>query len=71
MEQTEDENIQKYVKKCLQCLRNTLLLYKCEFTSISCGYNLIKRKNELSKVQRKRINFIIRLKCAKKNFVFV
>ena len=34
------------------------------FFCISCGYNVIKRKQQLSKIQRKRINFIERLKYA-------
>ena len=33
-------------------------------TCFSCGYNVNKRKNELSKIQRKKINFINRLKYA-------
>ena len=46
----------------------TLLPYEFEVTCISCGYNVIKRKHELSKTQRKRITFIKRLKYAKHNF---
>ena len=64
MELTEDEIIQKYVKKCLHCNRNTLLPYEYEYTCFSCGYNVNKRKHELSKIQRKKINFINRLKNA-------
>ena len=64
MELTEDENIQKYAKRCGRCNRNTLLLYEYEFTCFSCGYNVNKRKHGLSKIQRKKINFINRLKYA-------
>ena len=64
MELTEDQIIEKYAKKCGHCNRNTLLPYEYEFTCFSCGYNVIKRKNELSKKQRKKINFINRLKYA-------
>ena len=64
MELTEDQIIEKYAKKCLHCSRNTLLPYEYEFTCITCGYNVNKRKNELSKIQRKKINFINRLKYA-------
>ena len=64
MELTEDEIIEKYAKQCRQCSRNTLLPYEYEFTCFSCGYNVNKRKHELSKVQRKKINFINRLKYA-------
>ena len=64
MELTEDEIIQKYAKHCGQCNRNTLLPYEYEFTCFSCGYNVNKRKNELTKIQRKKINFNNRLKYA-------
>ena len=62
MELTEDQIIEKYAKKCLHCSRNTLLPYEYEFACITCGYNVKKRKNELSKNQRKKIKFINRLK---------
>ena len=64
MELTEDEIIQKYTKQCLHCSRNTLLPYEYEFTCITCRYNVNKRKHELSKIQRKKINFMNRLKYA-------
>ena len=64
MELTEDEIIQKYAKQCRHCNRNTLLPYEYEFTCIACGYNVTKRKYELSKIQKKKINFINRLKYA-------
>ena len=41
-------------KRCGQCNRNTLLLFEYEWTSVSCNYNVIKRKQELSKIQRKK-----------------
>ena len=34
------------------------------FARISCEYNVIKQINELTKIQRKRINFINRIKYA-------
>ena len=64
MELTEDEILQKNAKNCGHCKRNTLLPYEHEFTCITCGYNVNKRKHELSKIQRKKINFINRLKYA-------
>ena len=64
MELTEDQFIQKYAKRCGHCNRKTLLPYKYEWTGISCGYNVIKRKHELCKIQRKKIIFIKRLKYA-------
>ena len=54
MELTEDEIIEKYGKKCLHCNRNCLLPYEYEWTCLSCGFNVIKRKHELSKIQKKR-----------------
>ena len=64
MNLSEDEIIQKYGRHCGHCNRNTLLPYEYEFTCFSCGYNIIKLKHELSKIQRKKINFINRLKYA-------
>ena len=64
MDLTEDEIIQKHGERCGHCNRNTLLPYGFEHTCFSCGYNVNKRKHELSKIQRKTINFINRLKYA-------
>ena len=64
MELTEDEIIEKYAKRCGHCNRNTLLPYEYEWSCFSCNYVMSKRKNELSKIQRKKINFINRLKYA-------
>ena len=64
MQLSEDEIIEEYAKQCGHCSRNTLLRYEYEFTCISCGYNVIKRKHELSKLQRKKIIFINRIKYA-------
>ena len=64
MELTEDEIRQKYAKHGGHCKRNTLLLYEFEWSCLSCGYNVNKRKHELSKIQRKKINFINRLQYA-------
>ena len=47
----------KHAKRCGHCNRNTILPYKYEFTCVSCGFNLIKGKHELSKIQRKNISF--------------
>ena len=64
MDLTEDQIIEKYAKKCLHCNRNTLLPYEYKWSCFSCNYIVSKRKNELSKIQRKKINFINRLKYA-------
>ena len=64
MQLSGEENIKKYAKQCLNCNQNTLLPYEYEYTCSSCGYKVIKRKHDLSKNQRKQINFINRLKYA-------
>ena len=64
MELTEDENIQKYGKRCGHSNRNILLPNEYEFIRFSCGHNVIRRKHELSKNQRKKINFINTIKYA-------
>ena len=64
MDLSEDKIIENYAKHCGHCNRNTLLPYECDWTCFSCGYNLFNRKNELSKKQRKKINFMNRLNYA-------
>ena len=64
MNLSEEEFIQKYAKNCWHCNRNTLLPYEYEWSCFSCNYVVSKRKNELSRNQRKKINFINRLKYA-------
>ena len=54
MNLSEDKIFKKYAEQCNHCLRNTLLPYEYEWSCISCGFNLIKRKQELTKTQRKR-----------------
>ena len=64
MNLSEDEIIQKYAKNCGHCKRNCLLPYEYEWSCFSCNYIVYKGKHELSKIQRKKINFINRLKYA-------
>ena len=54
MELTEDEIIQKHAKRCGHCNRNFRLPYEYEYTCFSCGYQVNKRKHELSKIQGKK-----------------
>ena len=61
---SEDEKIEKHGKNCGHCNRNMLLPYEYERNCFSCGFNVHKRKNELSKIQREKNNFINRLKYA-------
>ena len=64
MEITEDGIIQNYGKKCGHFNQKILLPYEYEWTCFSCGFNISKRKHELTKIQRKKLNFINRLKYA-------
>ena len=57
MELTEDEIIKKYGTLCKHCGRNMFLPPEYEWTCFSCGYNVIKRQHELSKIQRKKNKF--------------
>ena len=63
MELTEDELIKKYGTLSKHFDRNCLLPYEYEWTCISCGYNVIKRKHQPSKIQRIK-EFINRIKYA-------
>ena len=54
MELSEDELIEQYGTHCSHCNQNTLLPYEYEWTCFSCGYNVIKRKHELSKITGKK-----------------
>ena len=56
--------LKKNTPKIEDIKRNTLLPCEYEFTCVSCGFNVIKRKNDLSKIQLKKINFINRLNYA-------
>ena len=71
MELTGDEIMQKYARLCGHCTRKTRLPYKFERSCLPCGFNLIKRKHELSKIQRKKINFIRRLKYAEQKIFYI
>ena len=71
MEITEYEIVQKNGKRCGHCNRNTLLPFEYEFTCVSCGYNVNKRKHELSKTQRKKIHFVNRLKYAEVKIFYI
>ena len=71
MEVTEDEIIQKYGKHCSHCRRNTLLPYEYGWTCFSSGFNVNKRKHELSKIQGKRLNFINRFKYAEVKIISI
>ena len=54
MELSGDQINEKSAEKCGHCNRNTVLPYEYGFFCLSCGYNVIERKHELSKIQRKK-----------------
>ena len=67
---SEDEILQKHAKHCGHCSRNTLVPYEYEWTCFGCGYNVIKRKHDVSIKQRRKINLINRVKYTEqKNFL--
>ena len=71
MELREDEIIQKYGKQCGHCNQNTLFPYECEWSCLSCGFNLTKRKHEFTNKQRKKLSLSTTNMQNKKYFVFV
>ena len=44
--------------------KGNILPYECEFTRISCGYNVTKQKHVLSEISMKKNKFANRLKYA-------
>ena len=54
MNLSEDQILEKYGQKRGHCRRNTLLPYEYESSCILCGYNVIRRKQEQSKIKRKK-----------------
>ena len=64
MELTEDEMIQTHARNCLFCMRKKILPYEYEWTFTSCGYKVVIRKTELSKISRNKRKFINRLNYA-------
>ena len=70
MELSEDQIIEKYSKKWGHCNQNLFLPYECEQSCSLCNYNAIKRKNELSRKSRKKINFTNRLNYGEQKNVF-
>ena len=54
MELPEDEILQRHAKQCAQGKRNCLLPNEYGITCITCSYNVIKQKHELTKSQRKK-----------------
>ena len=72
MELTEDEVLQKYGEQCSHCSQNTLLPYEYERTCVSCGNNVIKRKHELTKIQRRKKKFYQSIElCGTQNFLYL
>ena len=59
MELAEDELNKKCDNNCGYCSRNNPLPYEYERNCVSCGYNVNKRKHELTKIQGKEQNLSI------------
>ena len=57
MKITEDQVNEKFAIECSHCVRNMSLPYEYEYTCISRRHNVVKRKYELSKIQRQRKYF--------------
>ena len=64
MKLSEEEIKQKHARQRDHCNPVTLLPYEYVWRCISCGFKIMNRKQEITKTQRKRINFINRLKYA-------
>ena len=54
MELSENETIERYPEQRLRCTPISLLPYEYEWTCFSGGYIVIKRKNQPTKIQRKK-----------------
>ena len=63
-------NCKKNGKLCGHCNLNTLFPYEFECTCVLCGYNIMKRKQDLSKIPRKK-NYINRLKFAEQKILCI
>ena len=53
MHPSENEHIENYDKQSKHRTQNTFLPYEDGRTLVACGYNVVKRKHELTKIQRK------------------
>ena len=72
MELTEHQINQKYAKQCMHCTWDTLSANEYEWICVANVYNVVTRKSDISKIQRKKINFINRLKYVEKRlYVYV
>ena len=72
MRVSDDEFIGGYSEQCVLCVRNTLLRKEYKWSCFSCGYTVIKQKNELTNNHRKKLDLNYRLEFAEqKYFAFV
>ena len=55
MNLSENQIIEKYGKRGGHYNGNILLPDEYEFTCFSCGYNVIKRKHELARIQKRKL----------------
>ena len=68
---TEHEIIQRYGKFCPSCNRNTMLPYEYHHTCYFCNHNIVKTKEQLSNVSKKKRNFALRLNYGKKKILTI
>ena len=54
MNLTDDQIIEKYAKKYMHCLKNSILPIDYEWTFIASGYSVMKGKNDLTKKQHNK-----------------
>ena len=55
MELTEDQVIEQFNKQWVHCLRNISLPYEYGWAGFSCGHNVPKTTNELTKIQPEKL----------------
>ena len=56
-----DEDVAGSPTLCRRYNRNALFEYEFEFTCLVCGFNVVRTKNQLTKTQKKIVNFKGRL----------
>ena len=55
---TDHEKIEKYAKEWKHCIRNAILRSEDEWTCVAWGCNIIKKKNDLTKISKKKNKFL-------------
>ena len=58
MELTEDFFFEKHRKRRIHFMSYCLVQSEYEFSCMTCEFHVMKRKNEHTKVQRKKLNYL-------------